>query len=116
MKSISARSIIAFVASVVVGLILFIFVSKSPYMFGVGLALGAFLAQLTTFKSGVFYGLVTAIPLSLYLVLSNSISGINSDLLSILLNVILLIVFGGIYTGVIVWIINKLKQGKVFFG
>ena len=115
MRKISGRSIIAFAVAIVVSLILLIFVTNSPYIFALGLAIGAFLAQLTTFKSGIIYGLITAIPLSLYLVLSNAISGINNDLLSISLNILLLIVFGGIYTGVIVWIINTLKHGKIIF-
>ena len=115
MKTISTRSIIAFVVAVALCLILLVFVSKSPYIFALGLAIGAFLAQLTTFKSGLLFGLIIAIPLSLYLVLSNSIAGINNNLLSESLSIILLIGFGGIYTGIIVWLINKLKQGKVFF-
>ena len=115
MKTISMRPIIAFVVAVALCLILSVFVSKSPYIFALSLAIGAFLAQLTTFKSGLLFGLIMAIPLSLDLVLSDSIAGINNNLLSESLNILLLVGFGGIYTGIIVWMIDRLKQGKVFF-
>jgi hypothetical protein len=116
MKTFSKRSVIAIAVAVVLSLILFILVSKSPYIFALGLAIGIFLAQVSTFKSGVLHGFITALPLSLYLVLSDSIPGVSSNsLLSVSLNVILLIGFGGIYSGFIVWLINKLKQGKIFF-
>ncbi len=110
----SKRSVIAIAVGVVFSMIMFILVSKSPYIFAAGLAIAAFLAQLSTFKSGVIHGLITALPLSLYIVFSDSWSG-GSGLLYIWLNIILLVAFGGIYCGAIVWLINRLKQGKIFF-
>ena len=116
MENISKRSILAVAAAIGLSLVLFIFVSKSPYIFAVVLAIAAFLAQLTTFKSGILHGLITAFPPSLYLVVSDSIPGVSSNsLLFGLLNVMLLTGFGGLYCGVIVWLINRLKQGKLFF-
>ena len=116
MESISKRSIFAIAAGIGLSLILFILVSKSPYVFALGLAVAAFLAQLSTFKSGILHGLITAFPPSLYLVVSDSIPGVSSNsLLFGLLNVMLLTGFGGLYCGVIVWLINRLKQGKLFF-
>ncbi len=112
----SKRSIIAIIVAVALSLILFIFVSHSAYTFGLGITLAAFLAQLSTFKSGILHGLITAIPLSLYLVLSNSMPGADSSsVISILLNVVLLVAFGGIYCGLVVWLINRLKAGRIFF-
>ena len=116
MESISKRSIFAIAAGIGLILILFILVSKSPYIFALGLAVAAFLAQLSTFKSGMLHGLIAALPLSLYLVLSDSFPGAGGhSLLSGSLNVILLTGFGGIYCGVIVWLMNRLRQGKIFF-
>ena len=116
METISRRSIFAVAAAILFSLVLFIFVSKSPYIFAVGPAVAAFLAQLTTFKSGVLHGFITAFPPSLYLVVSDSIPEVSSNsLFSGLLNVMLLTGFGGLYCGVIVWLINRLKQGKLFF-
>jgi len=116
MESISKRSIFAIAAGIGLSLILFILVSKSPYVFALGLAVAAFLAQLSTFKSGILHGLITAFPPSLYLVLSDSFPGAGShSLLSGSLDVILLTCFGGIYCGVIVWLMNRLRQEKIFF-
>jgi apolipoprotein N-acyltransferase len=116
MESNSKRSMFAIAVGIGLSLILFIWVSKSPYVFALGLAVAAFLARLSTFKSGILHGLITALPPSLYLVLSDSFSGAGShSLLSESLNVILLTGFGGIYCGVIVWLMNRLRQGKIFF-
>jgi hypothetical protein len=116
MESISKRSIFAIAAGIGLSLILLILVSKSPYIFALGLAVTAYLAQPSTFKSGILHGLITAFPPSLYLVLNDSLQGAGShSLLSGSLNVILLTAFGGIYCGAIVWLMNRLKQGKIFF-
>lgn len=116
MEYFTKRSILAIVIAVVLILILFITVSHSAYTFGLGITLAAFLAQLSTFKSGILHGLIAAIPLSLYLVLSNSVPGVDSsNPVSVLLNTILLIVFGAIYCGLVAWLINRLKAGKIFF-
>ena len=114
MRAFSRRSILAFAVTVALSLILFVYVSRSPYVFALGIVLGAYLAQLSTSDDGVVFGIIASLPLGLYLTLSGwKLS--DSSILSITLNVFLLVAFGGIYCGVVTWLINSLKRGKVFF-
>jgi hypothetical protein len=114
MRAFSRRSILAFAVAVALSLILFVYVSRSPYVFALGIILGAYLAQLSTFNDGVVLGIIASLPLGLYLTLSGwKLS--DSNVLSITLNVFLLVAFGGVYCGVVTWLINSLKRGKVFF-
>ncbi len=115
MRAFSRRFILALAVAVALSVILFIYLSKSPYISALGLVLGAFLAQLSTFRAGVVFGTLTALPFSLYLTLSGVMPGTTISVSSILLNVLLLIGFGAIYCGVVVWLINNLKRGRIFF-
>ena len=114
MRIFSVRTTIALVASVALSLLLLIYVSKSPYIFGLALVLGAYLARLSSFKAGLVFGTIAAVPLGVYLAL-NGLAPADSDEFSVILNAILLILLGGIYCGVVTWLIQSLKRGKGFF-
>ncbi len=116
MKAILSRYVLSFIVAVALTLLLFVFVSHSAYAFALGLTVATFLARLTSFKGGVILGLITALPLSLYLVLSGFMPGADRySLYSVLLNILILTIIGGLYSGVVVWLINRLKAGKIFF-
>ena len=114
MRAVSWRTVLALAVAVSLSLTLFAYFSRSPYIFALGLALGAYLARITTFKAGVLFGMVTAFPLGLYLSLSGVMPA-DSSILGLALSVIVLVGFGGIYCGIVAWLINSLKRGRIFF-
>ncbi len=108
------RTMLAFLLAVALSLFLFIFLTRSPYIFALGLALGAYLAQIATFKEGAVFGAITSLPLALYLAWTGLMPA-DSDEFFVILNALLLIAFGALYCGVITWLIQSLKKGRVFF-
>lgn len=111
MRAWSWRAIAAFVLAVALSLILFIYVTHSPYIFALGLALGAYLAQISTFKGGLVFGAITSVPLAFYMAWTGLMPA-DSDEFFVILSALLLIVFGAAYCGVITWLIQSLKKGQ----
>jgi hypothetical protein len=114
MNIFSWRTVLALAVAVALSLILWVYVSKSPYIFALGLALGAYIAQISTFKAGLLFGAIAALPFALYAGWRGLMPA-DSDEFSVLLNTFLLIAFGGVYCGLIASLISSLKRGKVFF-
>ena len=108
------RTILAFGAAVALSLILFIFVSHSPYIFALSLVLGAYLARITTFKAGLLFGALASLPFAVYLVWIGFMPA-DSDEATVVFNALLVVLFGGLYCGAVTWLIQRLKQGQVFF-
>ena len=106
---------LAVLVSIVVCLVLYAFFSSSPYLFGVGITLGIYLANASTIKTGALYGAIISLPLSLYLISSNIIHGNGADnAFYSPLNVVLIIVFGTLYGAALVWVKNKIQAGTRF--
>ncbi len=115
MKAWPMKPWMAIVLSIAVSILLYLFVSSSPYIFGVGITLGVYLADVSSMKSGAMYGAVIALPLSLYLI-ANNIFHDNpaGGAFYSSLNVIMLIVFGAVYGAALVWVKNKIASGTRF--
>jgi hypothetical protein len=94
-----------------------VLVTKSPYIFAIGLAIGIFLSDASTVTRGAVYGSIIAAPVGLYLILSNSLPGeISGEPLLGFLNVTLFVCFGALYGATLIWIKNRLKKGdRPFF-
>lgn len=111
MNILSKKSVIAIVIGVVVSLVLFVITTKSPYVFAIGLAISIILSEANSFKNGAIHGVFTAVPISLYLIISNSIVGVLRDNFWVgFLNAVLLIGFGGLYGGVLAWIGRNIRE------
>ncbi len=115
MRAFSGRTVIAWFVAVALSLLLFTYFSTSPYIFALGLVLGAYLAQIATFKAGVLFGVLAALPLGIFAVFWAGLLPPGSSVASIILNVILVVAFGGVYCGVVSWLIQRLKHGHVYF-
>jgi hypothetical protein len=117
MKYLTVRSIISIVIGVVLSLALFTLVAKSPYLFGIGLVVGVFLARPSTKLAGSIYGVVIALLLGIYLIYSNSFhQWIANELLETMVDILLLVAFGGLYGAVLVWAKQRFESNKpVYF-
>jgi len=106
----------AILVSIVVCMILYALVSRSPYVFGLGITLGIYLADTSTIKTGALYGAIISLPLSLYLISNNIIHGnVTGDAFYSPLNVVLIIVFGTLYGAALVSVKRKIQAG-IHFG
>ncbi len=114
MKATYLRVVLAVIVAVIVSLGLYIYLVQSPYIFALGLALGCYLARLYTFKDGLLFGSAASFLPGLYLA-ATGLAPADSNEAAVVLNAILLIVFGAVYCGVITWLIESLKRGKVIF-
>lgn len=106
---------IAIILSIVISILLYLLISSSPYIFGIGITLGVYLADASSMKVGAIYGAIIALPLSLYLIAGNIFhADVAGGAFYSSLNVVLLIVFGALYGAVLVWIKNKIATGTRF--
>ncbi len=116
MKYITVRSILSISIGIVLSLVLFTFVTKSPYILAIGLIVGVYLSKPTTILAGSFYGVIIALLLSLYLIYSRSFYGwITNDRLETMINIISLVIFGGLYGAFLVWIERRYKSNKPIY-
>jgi hypothetical protein len=115
MKIWPMKPLIAVVVAIVVCLILYAYISRSPYIFGVGITLGIYLADASTMKAGAIYGATISFPLSLYIVINNIFNdNLAGSSFYTPLNVILIIAFGTLYGAALVWVKNKIVGGTRF--
>ena len=114
MRSIYVRTTLAIIVAVSVSLGLYIYLVQSPYSLALGVALGCYLAQVTTLKGGLWLGWIVTCPLALYRIWIGFMPA-DSNEAAVVLNALILIVFGAIYGGAITWLIQSLKHGKVYF-
>lgn len=115
MSRVYARVILGAVVAVVVSLGLYMYLVQSRYTLALGLALGCYIAQLTTFKDGVLFGSAT----SFFPALAVAWAGLapaDSNEAAVVLTAILIVVFGALYCGAITWLIQSLKNGRVIYG
>ncbi len=107
----SGRTILAYAVAVALSLILFINFSQHAYVFALGLALGAYLADIATFKDGAIFGAAAAVPLALYWGYLGLMPA-DSNEFAVLVNTLLLTAGGGLYCGLIVWLIGRARAGR----
>ncbi len=115
MRTIYLRTTLAVIVAAAVSLGLYIYAIDSRYVLAVGLALGCYLAQLSTFQGGLRFGWAASFPLAAYMAWIGLMPA-DSNEAAVILNALLLIVFGALYCGAITWLIQSLKNGKVIFG
>jgi hypothetical protein len=114
MGRVYARVILAAVVAVIVSVGLYVYFVQSPYIFALGLALGCYIAQLTTFKDGVLFGSATSFIPALVMA-AVGLAPADSNEAAVLLSAILIVIFGALYCGTITWLIRSLKHGKVIY-
>ena len=114
MGRVYARVIFAGVVAVVVSVGLYIFLVKSPFIFALGLALGCYLAQLTTFKDGVLFGSAASF-LPALLLAAAGLAPADSDEAAVVLTAILTVVLGALFCGAVTSLIQGLKRGTVSY-
>jgi hypothetical protein len=116
MKLITGRSIISIAIGIVISLVLFTFIANSPYIFAIGLVVGVYLAKPSTSLAGGIYGVIIALALSLYLIYSKTFAvWISNDLLGTMINILLLVAFGGLYGAFLVWVKRRYTDNKPLY-
>ncbi len=114
MRATYLRTVLAVIIAAAVSLGLYVYLVESPYTLAVGLALGCYLAQLSTFQGGLRFGWAASFPLAAYMAWIG-ITPADSNEAGVIFNALLVIVFGALYCGAIAWLIQSLKHGKIIF-
>ena len=115
MKNSYLVTFLAVASGIAASLLLYIFVSESPYFLGVGCIIGFYLAKPSTMKLGTFYGAVMAIPMGIYIVFITNRWGSGNNLLLGLWNVVLFAGMGGFLGMLFVWTERNLKRDGISF-
>ncbi len=113
MRDTYVRVAFAGIVAVVLSMGLYIYLIQSPFVLVPALALGCYLARVSTIKDGLWLGWVTTCPLAFYRVWLGFMPA-DSDEGAVVLNGFILIVCGAIYGGAITWLIQHLKGRKVY--
>ncbi|MGE5223015.1 MAG: hypothetical protein ACM3PY_11285 [Omnitrophica WOR_2 bacterium] len=110
------HSMFGIAVGILSGLILFTFVVKSPYILGISVIVGIYLAKPYTYTREAINGAIISGALILYLLISGSLPvWPGAGLPGLLLNLLVAVAFGAVYGAVFVWVWKRLKEGWSFF-
>ena len=101
--------------SIAAGITLYSLVSRSPYVLGIVLILGVYLAAPSTIRVGAVLGAIISLPLGLYFAFTNAFGpGSANSILGSLLDILLVTAFGALYGATLVWIRGEIVGGTSF--